>query len=367
MKQADVNTPEKGDLDRIPLPSLLFRLWKTNADGILHLSWKDGRLSIPWQAGRPCCTVNFFSFRDIRAALDGGPSPLSPVSDSGCGPEEAAGSDAVRSAIRDSSLPTPDIWRRLEESACNHVRASFDREQGSYHFQLKDKPVLEDILFYFDVPSLIRAGVERMTNEEMLTLHIPAEAEYVRCPQTPVPSSFPLMPHQEYILRLVEKNRPTAEIIRLSALNTLDTLRALYLLRSTGFLSLSTGNDVKAVPEVISPAVIHDLVDRLNVFLAFIYKFMSKEIGPFALNVLEKNIHDIQKHLSPLFTDIKLQPDGTIATGSILKKQYTPSGRDTLQNFRRDLNEILAAEILAAKKILGDEKESALIRHLRLI
>ena len=94
---------------------------------------------------------------------------------------------------------------------------------------------------------------------------------------------------------------------------------------------------------------------------------MSKEIGPFSLNVLEKNIHSIQKHLSPLFRDIKLLPDGTIDTQSILKKQYTPSGRDTLKNFRRDLNEILTAEILAAKKILGDEKESALIRQLRTL
>ncbi|MCJ7681415.1 MAG: hypothetical protein MUP70_11855, partial [Candidatus Aminicenantes bacterium] len=260
MKQAPGNMPDKGDLKRTPLPFLLFRFWQAKAEGTLHLSWKDGRLSLPWQAGKPGCTVNFFSRREVLAALDGKPSPLPPDSVDGRDPDEAADSDFIRTHIRSSPLPASDIWKRLEESAQDKVRAIFDRDQGTYLFQFKDKPDPEVILFYFDVPSLITSGVERMTNERVLSFHLPAEAESVRGPQTPRPSSFLLKPHQEYILRLIEKNRTNAEIIRLSPLDAGETLRILFLLQSAGFLAFSSENEIKAVSEVISPAVIHDLV-----------------------------------------------------------------------------------------------------------
>ena len=59
--------------------------------------------------------------------------------------------------------------------------------------------------------------------------------------------------------------------------------------------------------------------------------------------------------------------DGKVEFQSVLKSNIIISDRETRQGLIKSLNEILAAEILAVKKTLGNDSESTLIKNLEKI
>ena len=256
-KKPPGKTQEEGNLDQNPFSFLLFRYWQAKAEGTLTLTWKDGRLSLPWLCGRPCCTMNFFSQNDIRKTLQEITSSSKKKEKADSDPHKKADREFFKDVIQESSLPAADIWKRMEKTATDKLRILFDRDQGSFHFRFKDKPDPADVLFFWDAPSLLLTGVEGMTNEKMLYFHLPVETESVCSLQVPFPNFLCLKPHQEYILRLIEKHHVMSEVVLWSPLDKNDTLRILFLLKSAGVLTFSQNKETRSIPEVISPAVIH--------------------------------------------------------------------------------------------------------------
>ena len=116
-----------------------------------------------------------------------------------------------------------------------------------------------------------------------------------------------------------------------------------------------------------SVAELQKILDTFNAKCSYIYKSVSKELGPVALNLMEKSIEDIKPHLSQHFQEIRLGIDGKIDRQSVLKFNIIMPDRDTTQLIIKSLDEILAAEILAVKKSLGSEFESTLIKNLETI
>ena len=96
----------------------------------------------------------------------------------------------------------------------------------------------------------------------------------------------------------------------------------------------------------------------------FVYKYISKELGPVAQNILEKSLEDAKARLSPLFQIVKLHSDGNIDTSSVLKAKFNFSSQGTKQTLLLGLNEIIVSEVMAVKKTLGDEHEAILIQNL---
>ena len=116
-----------------------------------------------------------------------------------------------------------------------------------------------------------------------------------------------------------------------------------------------------------SVAELQKILDTFNAKCSYIYKSVSKELGPVALNLMEKSIEEIKPHLSQHFQRIRLGIDGKIDLQSVLKFNIIKSDRNTIQLVIKSLNEILVAEILAVKKSLGSEFESTLIKNLETI
>lgn len=109
------------------------------------------------------------------------------------------------------------------------------------------------------------------------------------------------------------------------------------------------------------------IVDVFNDKFSYIYKYISKELGPVAFNVVEKCLEETKFHLSPLFREIKFDAEGRIEINSIPKANITFASGEAKMNLIKDLNEILAAEVLVVKKNLGNEHESLLIKNLEKI
>jgi len=97
---------------------------------------------------------------------------------------------------------------------------------------------------------------------------------------------------------------------------------------------------------------------------SYIFKYLSKELGPVAFNVIEKCWQETKPHLSPLWQKSKITASGQLDPGGLLKTNLVYTKDKIQADLIRDLNQILVAEVLAIKKNLGSNHETILLRNL---
>jgi hypothetical protein len=276
--------------------------------------------------------------------------------------------DSLIKIFMEQHVFTPDrFWQLMKEYVQEALFPLFDRPDGEFFFDAEKDPSRTGILLFISVPEFIRQGVDRMENLDVLKKHLPGNSDSVLTLSPRGKNRFSFRPHEKYLMHVIENHKNLEEVKKSSELGMVETQRVLFYLLCTGVLvaTRKAGNNLWA--SNVSQTEIQDQMEDLNRKCAYIYKFMSKEIGPVSLKVLEKSINEINEYLSPLFKGVRLQKDGRIDIKSILKTQMTPSGRRSGKYLFRDLNEILTAEILAVKKTIGSKKESLLIKNLKEI
>jgi hypothetical protein len=110
---------------------------------------------------------------------------------------------------------------------------------------------------------------------------------------------------------------------------------------------------------------VYSVLESFNQMYEHIFKYMVREVGPIAENVLEKYVASLRDSRKDVFAGLKLMKDGTI-DGAIVEKNLNRFPEDQRRAILVDaLNELLYAELLAVKRTLGSEHEAALIRALR--
>jgi hypothetical protein len=93
-----------------------------------------------------------------------------------------------------------------------------------------------------------------------------------------------------------------------------------------------------------------------------IFKYMVREVGPIAENVLEKYLNTLREGKKDVFGGIKLQKDGTLDPATI-ERNLNKFPEDERKGVLVDaLNELLYAELLAVKRTLGAEHEASIVR-----
>jgi hypothetical protein len=85
------------------------------------------------------------------------------------------------------------------------------------------------------------------------------------------------------------------------------------------------------------------------------------------LSVLEKALEEVRAGLAPPFGGLELRADGRVEFGAFPLKSLPLVNEETRKKFIRLLNEVLAAEVLAVKKALGNTHEAAVIKNLEKI
>jgi len=367
MDQSNGPRSFKGNLSDRPFPLLLFSLWQERATGRLKISGPSLKKELDFLSGSIVFSGENLMFGPFCQGL---------VKKGLLGAEDLKSyKDTARehngSLIRifmEQHVFTPDrFWQLMEEYVQEDLFSLFDRPDGEFFFDAEKDPSGTGILLIISVPEFIRQGVDRMENFDVFKKNFPGNSGSVLTLSPRSKNRFSFRPHEKYLMNVIENHKNLEDIYRSSELGTVETQRVLFYLLCTGILvaTRKAGNDHWA--STVSQTEIQDQMEDLNKKCAYIHKFMTKEIGPVSLKVLEKSINEINGYLSPLFKGVKLQKDGRIDIKSILKAQMTPSGRRSGKYLFRDLNEILAAEVLAVKKTIGSKKESLLIKNLKEI
>jgi len=273
----------------------------------------------------------------------------------------------MRTMLEEGLLPSVNLWECLSDYQKKSLFPVFDWEGAEYFFA-PDKPIQKhEILIRFPTPDLILQGVRQMTNETLIQSLFPEDNKSVEILHSEVAGQTRLNPPEEYVLSLIESQKVMRSIYAISELGKMETQKIMLSFFSLGMIGFPVKKKSGHTSQEISKTEIFGIMDAFNEKCSYIFKYISKEIGPVALNILEKCIEDTKPLLSPILAKARLAPDGKIETNTVIKGGIALSGEEIKAQLLPGLNEILVALVLAVKKTLGNEHEAILVKNLKKI
>jgi hypothetical protein len=167
------------------------------------------------------------------------------------------------------------------------------------------------------------------------------------------------------VLELVDGERSVLEICQDSEIGDNETLKVLYALISSGLVRIK-GKKVRTLDQDFIPEdTLYSVLDSFNQMYSYVFRHMVREVGPIAENVLEKYLATLRESRKDVFATVKLQKDGSL-DAAVVERNLNKLPEDERRSRLVDaLNELLYAELLAVKRTLGAEHETAIIKAFR--
>jgi len=261
------------------------------------------------------------------------------------------------------ALSPKDLWEGVQFQVKEIVYTVFQWDEGQFHFEESSLPEKERITVDLDIQDLILAGLRRVDAGGRVQVHYPEGDSVLERATSQVPAV--LEEYEVHVLKLIDGERSVLDICRESEIGDNETMKTLYALVSTG-VSRVKGKKVITLDQDFVPVdTIYSVLDSFNQMYEHIFKYMVREVGPIAENVLEKYVASLRESRKDVFAGLKLQKDGTI-DAAVVERNLTKFPDESRRAILVDaLNELLYAELLAVKRTLGHEHEAALIRALR--
>jgi hypothetical protein len=243
------------------------------------------------------------------------------------------------------------------------VFSVFQWDEGQFHFEETVLPEKEKITVDLDVTGLVLEGVRRMDPGGAVHARLPDGYLVVERGETPAAGL--LHPWEEHVLSLVDGEKSVVELCHESEAGEGQTQKALYAFLCTGIVR-GRGRKVRAldqdfVPEDSALAVL----DSFNRMYRHVLAYMVREVGPIAENVLAKYLGTVRESRPEVLQGVSLRKDGSLDEAAV-ERNLGRLAEDRRRTVLVDaLNELLYAELLAVKRTLGADHESAIVRDLR--
>lgn len=285
-----------------------------------------------------------------------------------CETRAAKENTSLLASLLDLEILSPQrLWKNMELFTKQELVPLFDISPLASSLLPEKTPSGKAVFFTLPTIDLIREGIYRMKNSGLIDEILPKNKDGFQNLTPDYRDRIFLEPYEEYLVRSAAEKNDLPTLLAESPLGKTYTKKALLTLFCLGILGpAGTGTPNKPLQE-FTVAELHKILDIFNAKCSYIYKSVSKELGPVALNLMEKSIEDIKPYLSQHFQKIRLGIDGKIDLQSVLKSNLILSDRDTISLIIKSLNEIMSAEILAVKKSLGSAYESTLVKNLETI
>jgi hypothetical protein len=262
---------------------------------------------------------------------------------------------------------------QLWEEVSAHLRAIifslFPLRSGKYDISAKPKSGTENIVLNMPVPETVLEGIRQIFDQPFIESRF--EENMVFFPaarQDYLPAA--LKPFERHVLALVCEATPLAAIIARSELLRFDTLKIVYSLLKLGMLGDRQQASRQPVPNAAGhvPTTFTSFEDTLKYYngkYEYIYRVLSKEIGPVAQSILFDAITAIMESIPACFHQLEITTDGRIDAKSILKSIWYENFEEHSNEFLKGLEEILYAEIYAVKRHLGKDHEKMILQWIR--
>ena len=353
----------KGRLSELPLPDILQQLRALGVTGILTVVSGGARKAIYVKGGNvvfatsnlPNDRLGEILLREGKITVEEYDASIRAIS---------KGKRQGKVLVEMGALSPKDLWDGVQFQAREIVYSVFQWDDGQFHFEESTLPDKERITLDLDINELVRAGIRRVDAAGPIAARYPEGALVVE--RVPLAGAEPhLEPYERHVLNLVDGERSVLEISRESEIGDSETLKVLYALLSTQLIRVK-GKKVRALDQDFVPEEpLLALLDSFNQMYGYVFRYMVREVGPIAENVLEKYLNGLRDGRASVFAGVKLQKDGSLDAAAVERNLHRlPEGerRGTLVDA---LNELLYAELLAVKRTLGAEHEANIVRALR--
>ncbi len=351
----------RGSLARIPLPDLLRELQNAGSTGILTLTGDGARKALYLKGGRvvfamsnqPSDRLGEVLLREGRITREQNEASTRSL---------AHGRRQGRALVEAGVLTPDELWRAVQTQVREIVFSVFQWDDGAFHFEESVLPEKERITVDLDVATLVLEGLRRVDPSGAIRARYPDI--HLVLERAAAPPSW-LHPWEEHVLSLVDGELSVLEICHESEAGEGQTLKALYAFLSTGILRVR-GRKVRALDQDFVPGdSALSLLDSFNQMYRHVFAHMVKEVGPIAENVLLKYLNNVREARPEVLGGVGLKPDGALDDAA-LERNLGRLPEDARRTLLVDaLNELLYAELLAIKRTLGADHESAIVRELR--
>jgi len=357
----------QGTLAEITIPQLLVALWQSKCSGYLLLKKHTEEKRIGFSRGMVAVERESFdggAFLESLVAKE----VLDPPALKGCVEFAKLNKTSIITALSDlRGFPPAELWKHLEDFFKRELFSLFDWSFGDYAVDTDRFPHPSSTLFTLLTPDLILQGIREMKNHKLIKNHLPPETKSVQKHAPEEWDQIYLEPPEEYLLNVAANSKDLKNVYDTSELGKKETQKTIFALLSLGILSPTLSKTPRGIIHGFSSAELERILEAFNAKSSYIFKYISKKLGPVAMNVIEKCIEDIKPDLSPSFQKIRVGADGKFEVSSLLESPSSHIDDERKNTLLKSLNEILAAEVLAVKRSLGNEHESALVKGLEKI
>ncbi|MHB8094109.1 MAG: DUF4388 domain-containing protein [Candidatus Aminicenantales bacterium] len=363
------NESFQGDLAETPFYRILAAIGKEERSGTLHVSGQGSE-------ERSFC-IDKGSLAVERSAADD-PGFLASLAGLGLAGQadldrclavsSESGTGILRILVEERILSASRLWSFAEDFVKSRIYPLFNRPEGGFRFEPGQTSPETLLVRGIPLTNIILEGIRRMNNFAVIEASLPGPGESVQALSARAADHLDLAPHEKYVLNAAPAAVNLETLYRTSALGEREAKRCLlaHLVLGTLAVAQPKGKNSRPAPEITTGEV-----DRLfavfNDKCSYIFKYISKEIGPVAHNVIEKSVDELQGKLDPAFQGCEVKPDGRIELRALLKRTVGALSDEARKSILRSFDEILASEVLAVKRTLGNRHEAVLVRGLEKI
>jgi hypothetical protein len=352
----------RGSLARLALPDLLHELDAAGATGILSLTSGGARKALYFRGGRVVFGAsNLPSDRLGEVLLREG--KITPDQNETSVRALAQGRRQGRVLVEMGALSPDELWWAVQTQVREVVFSVFQWDEGQFHFEESVLPEREKITVDLDVTALVLEGVRRMDIAGAASVRQPDG--YLVVERGAAPPEGLLHAWEAHVLSLVDGEKSVVELCHESEVGEGQTQKALYAFLCTGIVR-ARGRKVRALDQDFVPEdSLLALLDSFNRMYRHVLAYMVKEVGPIAENVLAKYLGTVRESRPDVLSGVPLRKDGSLDEAAV-ERNLGRLAEDRRRPALVDaLNELLYAELLAVKRTLGADHESAIVRELR--
>jgi len=352
----------KGQVSELPIAEVLQHLRLSHATGILSLISGGARKALYVKEGRvvfassnlPNDRLGEILIREGKITVEEYDTSIKAIS---------KGKRQGKVLVEMGALRPKDLWEGVQFQVKEIVYTVFQWDEGQFHFEESSLPEKERITVDLDIQDLILAGLRRVDAAGRVQVHYPEGDSVLERATSQVPAV--LEEYEVHVLKLIDGERSVLDICRESEIGDNETMKTLYALVSTG-VSRVKGKKVITLDQDFVPVdTIYSVLDSFNQMYEHIFKYMVREVGPIAENVLEKYLGTLRDGRKDVFGGVKLQKDGTLDV-TVIERNLNKFPEEQRRGLLVDgLNELLYAELLAIKRTLGAEHEAAIVKALK--
>jgi hypothetical protein len=352
----------KGQISELPVPDVLQHLRQSQATGILTLVAGGARKALYLKDGRvvfassnlPNDRLGEILLREGKITVEEYEASIKAIT---------KGKRQGKVLVEMGALSPKDLWEGVQFQVKEIVYTVFQWDEGQFHFEESTLPEKERITVDLDIQDLILAGLRRVDAGGRLQSRYPETDAVLERAVPDVPS--PLEPYELHVLKLIDGERSVLDICRESEIGDNETMKVLYALVSTGVARVKGKKVVTLDQDFVPVDTIYSVLDSFNQMYSHVFKYMVREVGPIAENVLEKYLGTLRDARKDVFGGVKLQKDGTLDV-AVVERNLSKFPEEQRRSLLVDgLNELLYAELLAIKRTLGAEHEAAIVKALK--